>query len=86
MIKRATWFIGMSVLLGSGTMLHAASGTCTDELKACRERCKSTHNFTGARLTSCVDQACPGAWGMCMHSGYWTIATTKQKLGPLQKK
>jgi hypothetical protein len=30
--------------------------------------------------------ACPGAWGICMHSGYWTIASTNKKIGPLQKK
>jgi hypothetical protein len=85
--KRTLWFLGLSMLaFSSATLVHAASGTCSEELKACQDRCTNTHKFTGAKLTSCVDQACPGAWGICMHSGYWTIATTNKKIGPLQKK
>ena len=84
--RKLLWLFGLSTLLGSATLVHAASVTCSEELKACRDRCTTTHKFTGAKLTSCVDQACPGAWGICMHSGYWTVASTKKKIGPLQKK
>ena len=86
MDKRTLWWLAVSVLLGSATLVHAASATCSEELKACRDRCAGAHKFTGAKLTSCIDQACPGAWGICMHSGYWTITSTNKKMGPLQKK
>jgi hypothetical protein len=86
MDKRTLWLLGLSSLLLSGSLVHAASGTCSDELKACRDRCTGAHKFTGAKLTSCMDQACPGAWGICMHSGFWTITSTNKKVGPLQKK
>jgi len=86
MDKRTLWLLAVSALLGSATLVHAASATCSEELKACRDRCTGAHKFTGAKLTSCMDQACPGAWGICMHSGYWTIVSTNKKMGPLQKK
>ncbi len=86
MDKRTLWLLGLLGLSLSATLVHAASGTCSEELKACRDRCAGAHKFTGAKLTSCMDQACPGAWGICMHSGYWTITSTNKKVGPLQKK
>lgn len=86
MDRRILWLLGLSTLVGNATLVHAASATCSEELRACRERCTGAHKFTGAKLTSCVDQACPAAWGICMHSGYWTIASTNKKVGPLQKK
>jgi hypothetical protein len=86
MDKPTLGLLALSVLLGSATLVHAASATCSDEPKACRDRCTGAHKFTGAKLTSCMDQACPGAWGICMHSGYWTIGSTNKKIGPLQKK
>jgi hypothetical protein len=70
----------------SATTVHSASSTCSEELKSCRDRCKNEHRFTGSQLKNCEDQACPAAWGICMHSGYWTITRTRQKVGPLQKK
>lgn len=85
MRKRTLWLTTIVVVIGSATIVHAQSKTCSEELKACRDRCKDTHNFTGAKLTSCVEQACPGAWGVCMHSGYWKSTTTKGKTA-LQKK
>jgi len=86
MVKRTLWLLALSAHLGSATLVHAASATCSEELKACRDRCAGAHKFTGAKLTSCIEQACPGAWGICMHSGYWTITSTNKKIGPLQKK
>jgi len=86
MRKRILVLLGFSTLLGGATLVHAASATCSEELKACRDRCTTAHKFTGAKLTSCADQACPGAWGICMHSGYWTVTSTNKKIGPLQKK
>jgi hypothetical protein len=83
---RMRWLLFLVMLFGGTTLVHAASATCSEELKACKERCAGAHKLTGAKLTSCIDQACPGAWGICMHSGYWTIASTNKKIGPLQKK
>lgn len=86
MHKKTLWLVGLATLLAGATLAHAASTTCSEELKACRDRCGGAHKFTGAKLTSCVDNACPAAWGICMHSGFWTVTSTNKKIGPLQKK
>jgi hypothetical protein len=82
---RGSWVV-MSIISMTATIAHAASATCSEELKECRNRCKNEHRFIGSQLKNCEEQACPAAWGICMHSGYWTITTTRKKLGPLQKK
>ena len=80
-----SWLAIAVVALGA-TAVHAATGTCTEELKSCRDRCKNEHKFTGSQLRNCEEQACPAAWGICMHSGYWTVTRSGKKIGPLQKK
>jgi len=79
-------WLTITVISLSVTVVHAATATCSEELKSCRDRCKNEHKFTGSQLRTCEEQACPAAWGICMHSGYWTVTRSGKKIGPLQKK
>jgi len=75
-----SWLTIAVIALGA-TGVHAATASCSEELKSCRDRCKNEHKFTGSQLRNCEEQACPAAWGICMHSRYWTVAKTRQKIG-----
>lgn len=80
-------YLALATSLLPASLAYSAERSCSDELKACYQRCAGPYGYTGKTLALCKKKGCDVMFTKsCMKTGIWKVTKQNRIVTGLKKK